>query len=86
MELTLSLVLAVCVCAAVRGDGDNGHTAGAIGAPVRLTDSDPGLVKALEFAERRYNMLSNGMHIRRVTKIISATRQVRTCTFIYIQE
>ncbi|KAK2838579.1 hypothetical protein Q7C36_013393 [Tachysurus vachellii] len=76
MELTLSLVLTVCVCAAVRGDGDNGHIAGALGAPVRLTDSDPGLVKALEFAERRYNMLSNGMHIRRVTKIISATRQL----------
>lgn len=72
------LVLAACVCAVVSGD-DDGHTAGPPGAPVRLSDSDPGLLKALRFAEERYNMLSNGMHIRRVSKIISATKQVRLC-------
>ncbi|KAB5571421.1 hypothetical protein PHYPO_G00224790 [Pangasianodon hypophthalmus] len=79
MDLSLGrcLVLAVCVCALVRGDVDDGHTAAAApGAPVRLSDSDPGLLTALKFAEERYNMLSNGMHIRRVSKIISATRQL----------
>lgn len=83
MELSLSrcLVLAVCVCAVLSGDDGDGHTASAPGAPVRLSDSDPGLLEALKFAEERYNMLSNGMHIRRVSKIISATRQVRHFTF-----
>lgn len=86
MDLSLSrcLVLAVCVCAVVSGaddDSDDGHTAGAPGAPVRLPDSDPGLLKALRFAEERYNMQSNGMHVRRVSRIISATRQVRHCIF-----
>ncbi|XP_060784051.1 cathepsin F [Neoarius graeffei] len=78
-ELSLShcLILAVCVCAVVRGaHDDGGHTAGAPGAPVDLPDSDPGLLKALRFAEERYNMLSNGLHIHRVSKIISATRQL----------
>lgn len=86
MDLSLSrcLVLAMCVCTVVSGDDyDDGHTAGSPGAPVRLSDSDPGLLKALKFAEERYNMLSNGMHIRRVSKIISATRQVSHCTLSY---
>lgn len=82
-------VLAVCVCAAVSvvsgDDGDVGHTAGAPGAPVRLSDSDPGLLKALRFAEERYNIQSNGMHIRRVSKIISATRQVHYFLFIFME-
>lgn len=83
MDLRLSrcLVLAVCVCVTV-GDAD-GHSAGAPGAPVRLSDSDPGLLQALKFAEERYNVLSNGMHIRRVSKIISASKQVRHCGFLY---
>lgn len=82
-------VLAVCVCAAVSvvsgDDGDVGHTAGAPGAPVRLSDSDPGLLKALRFAEERYNIQSNGMHIRRVSKIISASRQVHYFLFIFME-
>lgn len=80
MDLRLSrcLVLAVCVCAVLSGDQGDGP---APGSAVRLSDSDPGLLDALKFAEERYNMLSNGMHIRRVSKIISATKQVRHCTF-----
>ncbi|TSK28117.1 Cathepsin F [Bagarius yarrelli] len=79
MDLIYCRVLAVCVfallCSCVASGGDGGHIAGAPGAPVRLSDSDPGLLKAVKFAEERYNKLSNGMHIRRVRKIISATRQ-----------
>ncbi|KAI5623683.1 cathepsin F isoform X1 [Silurus asotus] len=79
MELSLSrcLVLVVCVSSLVSGHDDNdGYIAGAPGAPVRLSESDPGLLSALRFAEERYNMLSNGMHIRRVSKILSATKQL----------
>lgn len=90
MELSLRrcLVLVVCGLALVRGDaggggdGADGHTAAPPGAPVRLSVSDPGLLSAVRFAEGRYNMLSNGMHIRKVSKILSATRQVRHCTFV----
>lgn len=49
---------------------------GAPGSAVRLLDSDPGLTKALKFAEERYNMGSNAMHVRRVSKILSASKQL----------
>ncbi|KAM6953666.1 cathepsin F [Aplochiton taeniatus] len=49
---------------------------GAAGSPIRLSESDPGLKKALQFAEERYNMGSNAMHIRRVSKLISASKQL----------
>uniref|UniRef100_A0A8C1KCT3 Cathepsin F n=1 Tax=Cyprinus carpio TaxID=7962 RepID=A0A8C1KCT3_CYPCA len=49
---------------------------GAPGSPVRLSESDPGVMKAVKFAEERYNMGSNAMHIRRVSKILSASKQL----------
>lgn len=47
------------------------------GSPIWLHESDPGLQKALNFAEERYNRGSNAMHLRKVSRLISATRQVR---------
>ncbi|CAL1614162.1 unnamed protein product [Knipowitschia caucasica] len=46
------------------------------GAAVRLQDSDPGLKRVLQFAEDRYNRGSNAMHLRRVSRLISASKQV----------
>ncbi|KAG1962236.1 cathepsin F [Pimephales promelas] len=46
------------------------------GSPARLSESDPGVMKAVKFAEERYNMGSNAMHIRRVSKILSASKQL----------
>lgn len=46
------------------------------GSPIRLHESDPGLKKALVFAEERYNRGSNAVHLRRVSRVISATKQV----------
>uniref|UniRef100_A0A3Q1B879 Cathepsin F n=1 Tax=Amphiprion ocellaris TaxID=80972 RepID=A0A3Q1B879_AMPOC len=46
------------------------------GSPIRLQESDPGLKKALLFAEERYNRGSNAMHLRRVSRFISATKQL----------
>uniref|UniRef100_UPI003AAB7122 cathepsin F n=1 Tax=Centroberyx gerrardi TaxID=166262 RepID=UPI003AAB7122 len=46
------------------------------GSPIRLPESDPGLKKALQFAEERYNLGSNAMHVRRVSKLISASKQL----------
>lgn len=46
------------------------------GSPIRLKESDPGLMKALDFAEERYNRGSNAMHLRKVSRLISATKQV----------
>ena len=46
------------------------------GSPVKLRDSDPGLKKAVLFAEERYNLGTNAMHLRRVSRIISASKQV----------
>lgn len=57
-------------------DGPDRPVIGAPGAPVRLSDSDPGVMKAVKFAEERYNMGSNAMHVRRVSKILSASKQV----------
>uniref|UniRef100_A0A3Q3M6J0 Cathepsin F n=1 Tax=Mastacembelus armatus TaxID=205130 RepID=A0A3Q3M6J0_9TELE len=46
------------------------------GSPIRLHESDPGLKNALKFAEERYNRGSNAMHLRRVSRLISATKQL----------
>jgi len=46
------------------------------GSPIRLQESDPGLKKALRFAEERYNQGSNAMHLRRVSRLVSATKQL----------
>nr|XP_023650863.1 cathepsin F-like [Paramormyrops kingsleyae] len=60
---------------ALDGSPEHGVT-GSPGQPVRLPDSDPGLQKAVRFAEGRYNMGSNGIYLRRVIKIISARKQL----------
>ncbi|KAM9849918.1 cathepsin F [Aulostomus maculatus] len=46
------------------------------GSPIPLQESDPGLQKALQFAEERYNMASNALHLRRVRRLLSATKQL----------
>lgn len=46
------------------------------GSLIRLQESDPGLKKALAFAEERYNQGSNAMHLRKVSRLLSATKQV----------
>lgn len=51
------------------------------GSLVRLHESDPGLKKALDFAEERYNRGSNAMHLRKVSRLISATKQVTLTLF-----
>lgn len=48
------------------------------GSPIRLHESDPDLKKVLVFAEERYNRGSNAMHLRRVSRFVSATKQVKT--------
>uniref|UniRef100_A0A4W6FU13 Cathepsin F n=1 Tax=Lates calcarifer TaxID=8187 RepID=A0A4W6FU13_LATCA len=61
------------------------------GSPIRLHESDPGLKKALAFAEDRYNRGSNAMHLRKVSRLITATKQVThkrrwlllSCLFIH---
>uniref|UniRef100_A0A8C6WJD0 Cathepsin F n=1 Tax=Neogobius melanostomus TaxID=47308 RepID=A0A8C6WJD0_9GOBI len=72
-----------CVTASVRSSGTTSPaprpqqgTEPAPGSPIGLQDSDPGLRKALQFAEERYNRGSNAMHLRRVSRLISATKQV----------
>lgn len=72
-------VIACCVLVGlVLGleDGPDRPVIGAPGSPVRLSESDPGVMKAIKFAEERYNMASNAMHVRRVSKILSASKQV----------
>ncbi|XP_062856734.1 cathepsin F [Trichomycterus rosablanca] len=72
-----ALILALCVSNARSvDDGSDRVQIGAPGTPVLLSDSDPGLTEAVKFAEKRYNMLSNAMHIRRVSKVLSATKQL----------
>ncbi|XP_028272651.1 cathepsin F [Parambassis ranga] len=46
------------------------------GSPIRLHETDPGLKKAVLFAEERYNHGSNAMHLRKISRIISATKQL----------
>uniref|UniRef100_A0A8C7FL77 Cathepsin F n=1 Tax=Oncorhynchus kisutch TaxID=8019 RepID=A0A8C7FL77_ONCKI len=69
------LCLTLAVLASVLADLDD-TLMGAPGSSVRLSENDPGLKKALKFAEDRYNMGSNTMHVRRVSKILSASKQV----------
>ncbi|KAI7801612.1 cathepsin F [Triplophysa rosa] len=72
-------VIACCVLVGlVLGleDGTDRPVFGAPGSPVRLSESDPGVLKAIKFAEERYNMASNSLHLRRVSKIISASKQL----------
>ncbi|KAG2469469.1 CATF protein, partial [Polypterus senegalus] len=38
--------------------------------------SDPGVMSAARFVEKRYNMRSNGLYVRRISRIVSATKQV----------
>ncbi|XP_030648672.1 cathepsin F [Chanos chanos] len=74
--ITLCLILAVVGMVLGLEDGSKQPLIGAPGAPVGLSESDPELLKAVKFAEQRYNTASNGMHIRRVSKIISANKQL----------
>uniref|UniRef100_A0A673W3A1 Cathepsin F n=1 Tax=Salmo trutta TaxID=8032 RepID=A0A673W3A1_SALTR len=69
------LCLTLAVLASVLADLDD-TLMGAPGSSVRLSENDPGLKKALKFAEERYNMGSNTMHVRRVSKILSASKQL----------
>uniref|UniRef100_A0A674CGY4 Cathepsin F n=1 Tax=Salmo trutta TaxID=8032 RepID=A0A674CGY4_SALTR len=69
------LCLTLAVLGSVLADLD-GPLMGAPGSPVRLSENDPGLKKALRFAEERYNEGSNAMHVRRVSKILSASKQL----------
>ncbi|XP_070960030.1 cathepsin F-like isoform X1 [Oncorhynchus clarkii lewisi] len=69
------LCLTLAVLASVLADLDD-PLMGAPGSSVRLSENDPGLKKALKFAEDRYNMGSNTMHVRRVSKILSASKQL----------
>ncbi|KAL4623010.1 cathepsin F-like [Arapaima gigas] len=50
--------------------------AAAPGAPSGLSDSDPGLLRALRFAEGQYNLGSSGLYLKRVSRVISADRQL----------
>lgn len=74
--LILWLALAGLGSVFVFGEDFNRPLFGPPGAPIPLQDSDPGLKKALEFAVERYNRGSNAMHLRKVSRFISATRQV----------
>lgn len=47
------------------------------GSPIQLHGSDPGLKKVLDFVEDRYNRGSNAMHLRKVSRLVSATKQVQ---------
>uniref|UniRef100_A0A4W5NEJ1 Cathepsin F n=1 Tax=Hucho hucho TaxID=62062 RepID=A0A4W5NEJ1_9TELE len=69
------LCLTLAVLGSVLADLD-GPLMGAPGSAVRLSENDPGLKKALKFAEQRYNEGSNAMHVRRVSKILSASKQL----------
>lgn len=73
----LSLVLAA-VLGSVLGLGEDLDRPlfGPPGSPIRLRESDPGLKKALQFAEDRYNRGSNAMHVRRVSRLVSASKQL----------
>lgn len=84
VTLILWLALATAALGSVHGLGEDLDRPlfGPPGSPVRLQESDPGLQKAMQFAEERYNRGSNAMHLRKVSRLISATKQVRLLTFI----
>ncbi|KAG7464446.1 hypothetical protein MATL_G00165770 [Megalops atlanticus] len=74
----LFITLQIFVANLVQGQNEDSdrHLFGAPGSPLRLPGSDPGLQNVVKFAEGRYNMGSNGLYLRRVSKIISASKQV----------
>ncbi|XP_018592644.2 cathepsin F [Scleropages formosus] len=79
-SLCLFFILALTTRLVVAQDGGGavGGPHAAPGAPsaVALSDSDPGLLRALRFAEGQYNVGSGGVYLRRVTRVISASRQL----------
>ncbi|KAG7276922.1 hypothetical protein CRUP_010242 [Coryphaenoides rupestris] len=76
----LLLLPVVVVVAAGGGPGEDPDRP-LVGAPVQVLSSDPGLRRAVAFAEERYNRGTNAMHLRRVSKILSATKQTEVCLF-----
>uniref|UniRef100_A0A8C7YWI7 Cathepsin F n=1 Tax=Oryzias sinensis TaxID=183150 RepID=A0A8C7YWI7_9TELE len=46
------------------------------GSPIGVHESDPGLKKVMLFAEERYNRGSNAMHLRKISRFVSATKQL----------
>ncbi|XP_077588656.1 cathepsin F [Stigmatopora nigra] len=58
------------------GDDMDRPMFGPPGSGIRLRETDPGLMKALQFAQERYNLGSNAMHLRKVSKVISANKQL----------
>jgi len=75
------LLVLVVVAAGGPGEDPDRPLFGAPGSPVQVLFSDPGLRRAVEFAEERYNRGTNAMQLRRVSKIISATKQVTWITY-----
>lgn len=71
----LIVVLSVCHVRSVNGGSDRVQIR-VPGAPVLISDSDPELRDVLRFAEKQYNLLSDAVHIRKVSKVLSATKQV----------
>ncbi|XP_041099323.1 cathepsin F-like [Polyodon spathula] len=59
-----------------RGDAPNQRLFGGPGGAVLVPSSDPGVLKAAQFAEQRYNLGYSGVYLRRISKIVSATKQV----------
>ncbi|KAM6138709.1 cystatin-C [Phoenicopterus ruber ruber] len=72
--LTL-LAAALMFAGAVLGSEDRPRL---LGAPVDVdnADNDEGLQRALQFAMAEYNKASNDMYSSRVTRILSAKRQI----------
>ncbi|KAK6477694.1 cathepsin F [Huso huso] len=58
------------------GDAPNQRLFGGPGGAVLVPSSDPAVLKAAQFAEERYNLGYNGVYLRRISKILSATKQV----------
>ncbi|KAM8848610.1 cathepsin F [Synchiropus picturatus] len=69
-------LLVLAAWAAALGEDLDRPLFGPPGSPVHLRESDPGLKKVLKFAEERYNLGSNAMHLRKVSRLVSATKQL----------
>lgn len=76
------LFLGLAVLGSVLGIGEDLDRPlfGPPGSLIRLQESDPGLIRAMQFAEERYNRGSNAVYLRRVSRFISATKQVTYTT------
>ncbi|KAI1898692.1 hypothetical protein AGOR_G00074990 [Albula goreensis] len=75
---TVFFIITITVFGLVQSQND-GSDRGLVGAPgstIQVSVSDPTLQKVVRFAEGRYNVGSNGIYLRRVTKIVSASKQV----------